>query len=141
MSSVGLGLTNIGFTVSTAVMDKTLVTWNGSHPDKDKITALPGETIYIIINTMSVANATLIGGNMHSPFDLLYLNLINKTAGTTRSVLHSFLLPEIGQTTSYTQNEQIYPGVFATSFTNNSTIGETYSILISVTSSIRGTEG
>jgi len=52
-------------------MDKTLVTWNSSHPDTDKITALPGETIHIIINTMSVANATPIAANMHSPFDLL----------------------------------------------------------------------
>lgn len=142
VSSAGIGgQTNIGFTISAAGMDKTLVTWNDSHTDRDKITALPGETIHIIINTMSVANTTAVPGRVASPFDLLQLNLINKTPGTTRSVLHSFLLPEIGQTTVYTQNEQIYPGVFATSFTNNSTTGETYSILISVTSSIRGTVG
>jgi len=52
-------------------MDKTLVTWNDSHTDKDKITALPGETIHIIINTMSVANTTVITGRVASPFDLL----------------------------------------------------------------------
>jgi len=66
-----VGSTNIGFTVSAAGMDKTLVTWKSSHPDTDKITALPGETIHIIINTMSVANATPITGKMQSPFDLL----------------------------------------------------------------------
>jgi len=52
-------------------MDKTLVTWNTSHPDNDKITALPGETIHIIINTMSVANITTVTGRVASPFDLL----------------------------------------------------------------------
>jgi hypothetical protein len=66
------GSTNIGFTISAAGMDKTLVNWNPSHPDRDKITALPGETIHIIINTMSVANITSIGyGRVTSPFDLL----------------------------------------------------------------------
>jgi len=53
-------------------MDKTLVTWNTFHPDSDKITALPGETIHIIINTMSVANITTgVTGRVASPFDLL----------------------------------------------------------------------